>query len=79
MFRVGISNGSAVRAQTNRRTDRQKDGTESITLTADAGGNKGAPKKKAANQNQFNMECKENTLFSNIFGLLFLTSKFPWY
>ena len=42
-FRVGNSNGSAVRAQTNRRTDgqtdRQKDGTDSITSTADAGGN----------------------------------------
>ncbi len=38
-FRVGISNGSAVRVQTNRWTDGQKDGTDSITSNADGGGN----------------------------------------
>ncbi len=38
-FGVNISKGSAVRVQTNRRTDRQKDRTDSITSTADTGGN----------------------------------------
>ena len=39
-FRVRTSNVSVVRVLTDRQKDRQKDGSDSMTLTADAGGNK---------------------------------------
>ena len=38
-FCVRTSNGSIVRVLTDRQTDRQKDGSDSMTSTADARGN----------------------------------------
>ncbi len=49
-FCVRMSNGLAVRASTDRRTEGQMDGTENITSTADAGGKNDKDQNKTQNE-----------------------------